>query len=302
MKKSISILCIFGVVIAMSVYSANGTTLSTIFDKNGNEVNTAYDKNNAIVHESESYISDIPVPSGNLYVSETIPLPDLYETGKGFTCTGLAYDGNYYYVGDIGTLSGVNYRSQIVVTPDFVNVERTIPLYSIYSGFQIVQGVAYDATSDTLWCVDAGGNKVYNLTKNGVSISSFAVSRPTGIACSSDGTLWILDYNHHIIHMSRTGTILDTFTFQYNENLDQCFLDEGRGLLYLTAGENYTGRNNVYCFNINTHEQYIACTVDSYSVEGIWLGDTDKMIILNDGLYHDASIKVNQANIYEIAS
>ena len=78
-------------------------------------------------------------------------------------------------------------------------------------------------------------------------------------------------------------------------------MDKYRGLLYITAGKNYIGRNNVYCFNIATQEQYLACTVDSYAVEGIWLGNGDKMIILNDGYYHSAAVDKNQANIYTLS-
>jgi len=195
-------------------------------------------------------------------------------------------------------LSGTNYHSQIVVTKDFVTVDRTIPLYSI-SGFSIIQGVSYDPSDGSLWCCDAGGGKVYNIKTDGTLISSFSTSSPTGIACASDGTLWVLNYSNKIINMSKTGATLASYNFAYSETLDQCFLDECHGYLYITAGVNYTGRNNVYLFNINTHQQSIACTVDSYSVEGIVIEPT-RMIIVNDGLYHSAVVPVNQANIYEL--
>lgn len=290
----IALILVILVVSKMPLFSINAVPVSTPYNVNGDTAGFAFDYNgNQVFPDGEG----IPVPSGDLTASQTIRLPDLYEAGKGFTCTGLAFDGEFFYIGDIGALSGTNYRSQIVATRDFVTVERTIPLYSIYSGFRIVQGVAYDASNDSLWCVDADGSKIYNLTKAGEPISSFAYSRPTGIACAQDGSLWVLDYSNKIKNLSKTGTVIASFDFAYSETLDQCFLDDSRGLIYITAGVNYSGRNNVYCFNTNTHEQSIACTVDSYSVEGIWLGN-GTMIIVNDGLYHDAAAKQNQANFY----
>ena len=279
----------------MAIYDVDGNQLNRAYDAEGNALNSAYDTDGNLIFS----IDQLPIPTGTLTASEVIPLPDLYETGKGFTCTGLTSDGTYYYIGDIGTLNGTSYNSQIVVTRDFVNVERTIPLYSL-SGFNIIQGVAYDSSDDTLWCCDADGSKIYHITKNGSLIGSFSTNQPTGIAySSSDDTLWVLNYSNKIIHMTKTGTTIASYDFAYNETLDQCFLDEGHGYLYITAGTNYTGRNNVYCFNINTHEQSIACTVDSYSVEGIMI-ESDRMIILNDGLYHSAAVPVNQANIYSL--
>lgn len=300
MKKAIfiSIIIIIGA-IALSVYDSNGTQLNEVYDSVGNSLDTAYDSEGNIIFTRDS--SDIPVPSGDLTASQVILLPDLYEEGKGFTCTGLAYDGEFYYIGDIGALSGSNYDSQIVVTSDFVTVEKTISLVEAFPAFSIVQGVCVDTSNDSLWACDPNTGKVYNLTKDGAAIGSLTATRPTGIAYqASDDSFWILTYTNKIIHMSKTGTTLAQYDFAYDETLDQCFLDEGRDLLYITAGTNYSGRNNVYYFNTDTHAQGIACTVDSYSVEGIWLGDNDKMIIVNDGYYHSAAVPYNQANIYTI--
>ena len=282
----------------MAIYGINGNNLNSAYDTNGEEISKAYNTAGNMVFQKEDTV--LPIPSGTLTASDTIPLPDLYETGKGFTCTGLSKDDNYYYIGDIGTLSGTNYISQIVVTRDFINVERTIPLYSIFPDFVIIQGVTVDTSDGTLWCCDGAGNKIYHLTTGGQSRGNFSITRPTGVVHSSrDDTLWILTYENKILHVNKNGTIIESYDFAYNETLDQCFLDEGHGLLYITAGTNYSGHNNVYCFNINTHEQSIACVVDSYSVEGILIEPT-RMIILNDGLYHEATVMVNQANIYDL--
>lgn len=285
--------------IIMSIYDINSNLLNELFDLNGNSLNSAYDLQGNIVFQSNI----LPIPTGDLTTSETIPLPDLYETDKGFTCTGLAYDetDDTFLVGDIGILlpNSGTIQSQIVrVSNDFLTVEETIPLYNTFPNMSDVQGVCIDTSDDTIWFCSPSENLIRHITKTGTSIGSISVTKPTGIAYSaSDDTFWCLNYNDKIMHISKSGTVLESYDFAYNEAVDQCFLDESHGYLYITAGTNYSGRNNVYCFNINTHEQSIACTVDSYSVEGIWIGE-DRMIIVNDGYYHSASVNVNQANVY----
>lgn len=291
-------------VIIISIYSITGILLNQAYGVSGNPINVAYDIDGNLIFPEDI---PIPIPSGDLIVSETIALPDLYQTGKGFTCTGLSYDSttDTFLVGDIGAMQpGESYHSQIVrMSSDFLTVEETIPLYETISTFGIIQGLTVDSKRGTIWVCSTTENLIRQVDYQGNPISSFSVNlgSPTGVVYSpNDDTLWVLTYNNKIAHYSIAGSVLDSYDFAYSETLDQCFLDEYRGLLYITAGTNYTGRNNVYCFNANTHEQSIACTVDSYSVEGIWLGDDDKMVILNDGYYHSASVPVNQVNIYTI--
>lgn len=245
----------------------------------------------------------LPIPSGNLNASRTVPLPDLYEAGKGFTCTGLAYDATTgtFLVGDIGILlpnSGTIQSQLVRLSADFTTVVETMPLYSFLSGD--VQGVTIDTSDNTIWVCAPSDGKLYHVSASGSRLGSLTVTRPTGVAYSaSDDTFWVLTYNNTILHVSKAGIVLETYNSTFGEALDQCFLDEGHGYLYITAGANYTGRNNVYKFDINTHEQSVACTVDSYSVEGIWIGESE-MVIVNDGYYHSATVQVNQANIYDL--
>lgn len=301
MKSKVVLLILTGVIL-LSVYNIAGYILDNVYDIDGNSLETAYDINGEIVFPDNI---PVPVPSGNLTATETILLPDLYEAGKGFTCTGLAYDNgtDTFLVGDIGALlpSG-SIRSQIVrLSADFSTVEGAIPLYNTFPQMSAIQGVTIDTSNDSIWFCSPDENKIRNITSAGVSLGSISITRPTGIAYNqNDDSLWVLLYDNTIHHVSKSGTTLGTYNFAYSETLDQCFLDKYRGLLYITAGTNYTGRNNVYCFDINTHEQSIACTVDSYSVEGIWLGDNNKMVIVNDGYYHSATVAQNLANIYTI--
>ncbi len=284
------------------IYGISGNTLNRSFDKNGNALSTAYDISGDVV------FGGLPIPTGDLTADQSVALPDIYNNGHGWTCTGLAYDetNDVFLVGDIGKAfpSSSGFASQIVmVSPDFLTVEGTIPLYNTFTNMQDIQGITIDSDG-SIWFCSTSENLVRHIDSEGNSIGSFSVSgSPTGIAySSSDDSLWILTYasTNNIIRVSKTGTVKERYTFDYSETLDQCFLDYGSGRLYITAGENYTSRNNVYCFNTSTHEQTVACTVDSYSVEGIWIG-ADRMIIVNDGYYHSALTPVNQANIYTLS-
>lgn len=301
--KKIIIVLILGVII-ISIYDKSGNALDVVYDASGNPLGSAYDKDGELIYPDAI---PVPIPSGNLIASETVQLPDIHNTGHGWTCTGLCYDSasDTFLVGDFGeTLpSAGNFATQIVrVEPDFETVIETIPLYTEFPNIQGVQGVTIDTSDGTIWFCSPREGKVRNIDVEGNSIKSFNMSGVTGIAYSrKDDCFWILVLNtNDILKVSKSGTVQSRYAFDYNEPLDQCFLDEHRNLLYMTAGTNYSGRNNVYCFNTVTHEQSIACTVDSYSVEGIWLGDTNKMIILNDGYYHSAAVPHNQANIYTI--
>ncbi len=285
----------------MAIYDADGNQLYSAYDTGGNSLSHAYDAGGNVIFTTEL----LPVPTGNLTASESIPLPDLYETGKGFTCTGLVFDENenVFLVGDIGILqpNSGTIQSQIVkLSDDLLTVEGTIPLYNVFPNMSDVQGVCIDTSDNTIWFCSPSRNYIGHVSKTGTNLGTISVSRPTGIAYSaSDDTFWILNYDNQIVHISKTGTVLETFSFAYNEALDQCFLDEGHGYLYITAGTNYTGRNNVYLFDVNTHQQSIACTVDSYSVEGLVIL-SDRMVIVNDGYYHSATDARNVANVYSL--
>lgn len=284
----------------MSVFTISGIALYGAYHYDGESASQVYD-----IDGNPLLDSSIPVPSGDLSAIQTIALPDLYETGKGFTCTGLAYDSSNdtFLVGDIGALTpNDSYHSQIVrLEPDFTTVVENIPIYETFSNMGPIQGITIDSSDGTIWFCCPDENKIRHISVAGINIGSITVSRPTGIAYSaSRNAFWVLTYNNDILLIDKNGNTIESYSFAYNEALDQCFLDEGRNYLYITAGTNYTGRNNIYCFDTSTHEQSIACTVDSYSVEGIWLGWDTKMIILNDGYYHSALVAVNQVNIYEI--
>ena len=281
------------------IYNISGSKLNAVFNTNGGSINEAYSIDGSVI------FPDLPIPTGDLNADSQIALPDIYNNGHGWTCTGLAYDPqtNTFLVGDIGKElpSSVGFASQIVrVSYDFSSVVGEIPLSATFTSMQDVQGITIDTSDGTIWLCSPSENKIHHINSNGQNLGSISITKPTGIAYSfKDDSLWVLNYNNKILHITKSGTTYETYDFAYSDTLDQCFLDAEKGYLYITAGANYTGRNNVYLFDINTHHQSITCTVDSYSVEGIWIG-ADRMVIVNDGYYHSATVQVNQANIYQL--
>lgn len=289
----------------MSVFNISGDRVSTIKNVGGNALNAAYDISaNRIFPDSQL----LPVPTGNLTSSSIVVLPDIHENGHGWTCTGLAYDANTdtFLVGDIGKAlpSSSGFASQIVrMSHNFQTVVEQIPLYTSFPNMRDVQGITIDTTDGTIWFCSTSENLVRHIRADGTSIGSFSVSgSPTGICYSPlDDSLWVLTYasSNNIKRISKTGEVLEQYTFNYSDTLDQCFLDPQRGYLYITAGANYSSRNNIYLFNTSTHAQSITCTVDSYSVEGLWIG-ANEMVIVNDGYYHSAYDNRNVAVFYTL--
>ena len=283
----------------MAVYDYNGNVIIKAYAAGGSGLPYAYDAAGSIV------FPDITVPSGALTASSVVALPDIYGNGHGWTCTGLVYDAktDTFLVGDIGKAlpSSSGYASKIIrVSADFGTVIEQIPLYTSFASMQDVQGVTIDTADDTIWFCSPYEDLMRHIDSSGNSIGSFAVANPTGVSYSvTDDTLWVVTYDNAILHMSKAGAALASYSFAYSEALDQCFYDAKHGNLYITAGNNYTTTNNIYRLNTATGEQDVVCTVDSYSVEGIWIG-ADKMVIVNDGYYHSAAVAVNQANIYAL--
>lgn len=289
----------------MSIYTLSGVSLGSAYSVQGVPLQSAYNLNGEQIYPDAPLL---PVPTGDLVSSSVAVLPDIYGTGHGWTCTGLAYDANTdtFLVGDIGKAlpSSSGFASQIVrMSHNFQTVVEQIPLYTSFPNMSDVQGITIDTTDGTIWFCSTSENLVRHIQANGTNLGSFSVSgSPTGIAYSPlDDSLWVLTYanSNNIKRMSKTGATLEQYTFNYSDTLDQCFLDPQRGYLYITAGANYSSRNNIYLFNTSTRAQSITCTVDSYSVEGLWIG-TNEMIIVNDGYYHSAYDNRNVAVFYTL--
>ena len=181
------------------IYEIRGSRIYNAYDVNGDPASYAYDLDGNLV-----FPDGLPVPTGDLNASQKIALPDIYGTGHGWTCTGLAHDdsSNTFLVGDIGKAlpSSTGFASQIVrVSEDFLTVVETIPLYTTFTSMQDVQGITIDTTDGTIWFCSTSENLIRHINPDGTSIGSFSVSsnQPTGISYSpNDDSLWVLTYGN----------------------------------------------------------------------------------------------------------
>lgn len=284
----------------MSIYDNDGVAISTAYNIKGELLSSAYKLNGELI------LSGLPIPTGVLTADTIIPLPDITETGKGFTCTGIAYDStdDVYYVGDIDKLqpnTGLLNPQIVILSNDFSTIEGTIPLSVTFPNMGEIQGIAFDTSDDTLWICSYTENKVRHISKTGASIGYFDLNKASGISYDSEtDTLWTCTLNQYIYNMEKDGTVISRFQWNETDALDQCFYDSSSKILYFDCGSNYSQQNYLYAFNTVNQYVYVACTLtDSYSVEGICL-ESDRLIILNDGYYHSATVAVNQVNIYNL--
>lgn len=242
-----------------------------------------------------------------MLISESVvSLPDVVggEEGKGFTSTGLTYDENegVFYIGNIGksTPETPGFKSTIVkLSKDFKTNLGEINIYKTFPEMSDIQGLTLDKSDDTIWFCSFAENMLHHIDKNGEAIESIEFSKPIGIVYDSrTDTLWGLSQTE-LINMSKQGEIIKSISVSI-EGQDQLWLDEQNNLMYFTAGNNYKGKNYVYTVNLTTDEVIKLYTLkDSHAVEGIYIQD-NYMCIVNDGYYHDAKVKVNQINIYNL--
>lgn len=226
------------------------------------------------------------------------------KNNNGFTITGLAYDltNNYFLCGNIGKehpTDSTPINSSIVVLDSSLN--NVLFQIELAKNLQIkgdIQGVTIDSVNNSIWFCDFGENKVYNISYECDSITSFDVSKPTGIAydCYRD-MIWVLTYSNLLLY-NRDGDLFRIIPTN-EQGQDQLFYDSGSDALFMTAGNNYKGENYVFVVDCKTGEKELRFILkDSYAIEGITIVNGN-MYIANDGYYHDAKSNINQINIYK---
>lgn len=245
---------------------------------------------------------------------DTIKLPDISvggETGKGFTCTGMAYDASNdcWWVGNAGKMldgAAGNWQPTIVkLSADFRTKISEINLYTLYptmntAAVGTIQGLCFDASDNSLWIASTQESKVHHLTKTGTNLGSFDFSWANGIAYDGrTDTLWILSKTV-LTNVNKSGTPIKSFSVAIADQ-DQLYIDEANGYMYFTAGAVYHGANYIYRVDLDSGEVSKVYNLrESYCVEGLWI-DGNRMYVLNDGYHHSGSVNVNQANVYDIS-
>jgi len=249
-----------------------------------------------------AYVQNIP------FCSSITVLPDVAGgvAGKGFTCTGLAYDAaeDIFYAGNIGKAlpATPGFASTIVkLSSDFMTNTGEIDLHTVYPSMSDIQGLTIDTSDDTIWFCSYAENKIRHVSKAGVDIGYLAYTNPTGIAYDvRTNSLWVLNTASSLVNIGKTGTVIKTIAVAYTGQ-DQLFLDIPGNKIYFTAGANYQGTNYVYVVDLSTDAVSLAYNlIESYAVEGIYI-NKNVMHILNDGYYHSGTVAVNQVNTYDLS-
>lgn len=239
-----------------------------------------------------------------LYADNIIELSQLGIGENGFTCTGLCYDqhSDTFFVGDAGKLSTEEdtFHATIKqVTKEFNGVIQSINCYEFFADMRDIQGVALD-TNHNIWMCSYGEDTIRCINQDGEEQISFYVNSPSGIAYSdTDRLLWVLT-DKALLKYTTEGEILSQYKFKV-KGQDQIFYEKDSNTIYITAGLDYFGDSYIYTFDIDNEEFELNYVLkDSYAIEGISIVD-GMMYIMNDGLYHNAKVPINQVNIYNIS-
>lgn len=236
-----------------------------------------------------------------IYANKILKLPNKEKSDIGFTCTGIYWDQeeDCFFIGNAGKYkpNDKTFQATIeIVEKDFSTIKGNIPCYLKFENMRDIQGVT-KSIDGTIWLCSYGENKVRHIDEDGNEIGDFDIKEPSGIANDSrNNTLWILT-NNYLYNCSYDGMIQKIIKVHI-KGQDQLFLDEKHDLIYFSAGADYHGDSYIYTVDLKTSKvkpMYIL--KDSYAIEGITIVD-NVLYVLNDGYYHDATIPVNQVNMY----
>lgn len=252
-------------------------------------------------------IENKKIPVSEVVTSECIPLTPVntiyFEDINldDFTCTGITYDTDTlsWWIADHGSEADDNLRI-VQIDKDFSKVISISEIGDLKVKDCSLQGITYDNRNNTLWI--ATGNYVYEIDKTGNIITElsndlFSDYQSNGLCYdNTDDSLWILCYSRYLVHMTKSGDILDKISCKY---ADQDMIYKSGDSIYITAGADYHGDHN-YCIMYDTVNKSFTVKyqlLNSYAVEGIYTVN-NTMYIVNDGLYHDTNIKKSYISVY----
>lgn len=237
---------------------------------------------------------------------EYIELPSTLDNGAALTATGISCDrnSNALFIGNYGKASSEDsdiYPSIISVSQDSFNVNG-------YIHFDMdsidIQGIAFDVTNNSFWYTN-GGSVINCSALDASELSSFSLDKyskykANGICIdANDDSLWVLCLYKYLLNYDKKGNLLKVLDCEYIGQDHIC--SDNNGLLYISAGVDYSGENNyIICIDKNAEIKTIYRAKGSYAIEGVLILDDD-LYIVNDGIYHDAKIRENYIQIYNIS-
>lgn len=222
-----------------------------------------------------------------------------------FTCTGMAFDSSKhcYWLADCGLEKGDEKHMPrlIKVEEDFSSVTEIVDLSNVVDSEDNLQGVAFDSKNESLWI--AIGSAIEEIDYHGnlkrrISLGRYKKYQANGICYDEkDDTLWVLCYTKYILHYDKNGNLISTFNFHYFDQ-DQIAIHNNE--LIITIGADYRGLNNYVCVVSKGDGAVLRLyrVKKTYAEEGICF-NRDKLMIANDGYYHDAIINESYIAVFD---
>jgi len=230
----------------------------------------------------------------------SITLPDSSggAVGKGFSCTGLAYDGTNFWVGNDGrdVEGDVTFAASLVkISPAGAKLDEI--LLSPLGITESVQGIGYDTSDDSIWCISTVDSKVYNITTVGAVASSFVVATVNGVTYDSiRDRLWC-NAGSSLTRRAKDGTV--EFTKTMLTTPDQIYHDPVRDWIWCVYGGNgEDGRALLYDITL---DKFIgnAVMAEAKAIEScVIVGDV--LYVTSDEYFHQVGSLNNQIHIFDL--
>lgn len=242
-------------------------------------------------------------------VQQNLPDASNGDTGEGFTCTGLCLDlqtsalwmGNDGRNKEVGG-NGQQLPSLVKLSLDGSTKLDEILLKPIYASMGTMQGVAEDATDNTLWIVSPAENKIHNVSKAGVDqAKSITKTGCNGVAYDSTrDRLWYCT-TLQIFRITKTGTVELTISVPDSiTGWDQLTYDAANDWIWATA-DVLTGLGTVNIFDATTGVKRKKIELQaSRAIEGVYR-DGNNLYIAHDGYYHALAPLKNQLQTYDLS-
>ncbi len=221
-----------------------------------------------------------------------------------FTCTGLTYyfSDDSIWIGDYGAIDNTATRHPRIIEIDkgCTHLLKQLMLDEILNTSQDLQGIAYDSKDNCLWL--AVKNQIIEINKDGnvqkkIDIEKYAKYGFNGVSYNEiDDTLWIVCEESFLLHLSKSGSVIDKYSFNYSSQDHVC--TDGV-FLYITVGSDYSGMNNYICKVSMDNARIVSLyrLSGSNAIEGIC--NVDKSIIIaNDGFFHSDIIGHSYLSFY----
>lgn len=225
------------------------------------------------------------------------------DAGKGFTITGLAYDGtdDTFWAGN----DGRNVEGDTTHQPSLVHLDKNggvkmseIDLGVLYPSAKSIQGVTVDTSDQTLWFVSQDEGVIRHITKSGVDLGYITadISLPNGLAYNPvNDTLFVADAGAGQLreYSCDNGVTLRSWSLGAMTGLDHLWYDAGANILWISYGASQTN-GFLVSWDVATAVFGPALRLaGADAIEGIHM-DGSNLWVANDAYFHNGNPALNR--------